>query len=192
MDINDTIRTFIACAIPRPILQKISLLQDQLKTYKWKVKWVPVSNIHLTLSFLGDIQRSMPQKIIHTIDPLIIEQKPFMFSLGNLGVFPDVRRPNVLWIGLSGDIEPIVSFQSRLQYSLRPLGFSEDKRKFKAHLTLGRLKGPVPKNELAKALCMDISGEKNQFICDRLVLYQSKLSSKGATYFVLHEWRLAL
>jgi 2'-5' RNA ligase len=192
MGIDDTIRTFIACAIPRPILHKIALLQDQLRTYNWKVKWVPVSNIHLTLSFLGDIQRSMPQKIILALDPLVDEQKPFTFSLGNLGVFPGVRRPDVLWIGLSGDIEPLVGFQSRLQDSLRPLGFPVDKRKFKAHLTLGRLKGPVPKNEIAEALCMDISGEKNQFVCNRLVLYQSKLSSKGATYYVLHEWQLGI
>jgi len=191
MDINtnQTIRTFIACPIPRAISQKIALVQDQIKAYQWKVRWVPVSNIHLTLSFLGDIHPSMQQKIVHAINPLIVRQKPFEFCLGNLGVFPGARRPNVLWIGLNGDIAPLVSFHKHLQHALMSLGFSGEKRTFKAHLTLGRIKGPVSKNQLAQALCMDISGDKYQFICDRLVFYQSQLSSTGAKYSILHEWK---
>jgi len=185
---HKTIRTFIACPIPMAISQKISLVQDQLKAYHWNVKWVPVSNMHLTLSFLGNIQPSMKQKIIYAIDPLISEQKPVRLFLGNMGVFPNTRRPNVLWIGLNGDIGPLMTFQKRLQDALKHLGISENKRHFKAHLTLGRIKGPIPKNQLAKALCLDITEEKNQFICDRLVFYQSQLSSKGAQYSILHEW----
>jgi len=189
---NNTIRTFIACPIAKPISQRIVQVQDQIKTYKWKIRWVPASNIHLTLSFLGDIHSSMQQKIIHAINPLINAQKPFEFTLGNLGVFPNARRPNVLWIGLTGDIGPLVTFQKHLQDALKPLGFSGDKRNFKVHLTLGRIKGPVPKNQLAEVLCMDISGEMQSFICDRIVFYQSKLSSKGAKYFILHDWKFDL
>jgi 2'-5' RNA ligase len=191
MDIkNNTIRTFIACPIPAAILKKISHVQDQIMSYQWKVRWVPVSNIHLTLSFLGDIHPSMQQQIVHAINPLIDTQKSFALNLGNLGVFPNARRPNVLWIGLTGEIRPLVIFQKNLQAALIPLGFPDNKRNFKAHLTLGRIKGPVPKNQLAEVLCMDISGENLQFCCDLLVFYQSKLSSKGAQYFRLHDWKL--
>jgi len=183
-------RTFIACPIPVAILKKISQVQDQINSYQWKMRWVPVSNIHLTLSFLGDIHPSMQQKIVYAINPLIDTQKPFAFDLGNLGVFPNARRPNVLWIGLTGDIRPLVIFQKNLQSALIPLGFRQDKRNFKAHLTLGRIKGPVPKNQLAEVLCLDVTRENLQFCCDRLVFYQSKLSSKGAQYFRLHDWEL--
>jgi 2'-5' RNA ligase len=193
MDINNnTIRTFIACPIPSATLQQISQIQDQIKSYKWRVRWVSVSNIHLTLSFLGDIHISMLQKIVHALNPLVNTQESFRFVLGNLGVFPNTSRPNVLWLGLTGDTRPLVVFQKNLQNALIPLGFSEDKRKFKAHLTLGRIKGPVPKNQLATALCMDISGENHQCCCDRLVFYQSQLSSKGAQYFKLHEWTFCI
>jgi len=192
MPANNTIRTFIACPIPMEISTRLLKLQDQLSIYNWKVKWVPVSNIHITLSFLGDIQSSMQKTITQAIQPLIRSQKPFELSLGNLGVFPGVRRPNVLWVGLTGEIQSLIIFQNKLEGVLKPLGYIGDKRNYKAHLTVGRIKGPVPKNQLAKVLCLDISKENQKFICDRLVFYQSILSPKGAQYSVLHEWHFNL
>jgi len=190
MNTNNTMRTFIACPIPKDISKRLLQLQDQLRNYNWKVRWVPVSNIHITLSFLGDIHTSMQNKIIHAIHPLIDQQTPFELSLGNLGVFPGARRPNILWVGLSGDFHRLIDFQKKLKGVLKLLGFNGDKRNFKAHLTLGRFKGAVPKKQLAEALCMDILSENQTFICDQFVFYQSKLSPKGAQYAVLHEWHL--
>ncbi|KPA19465.1 2'-5' RNA ligase [Candidatus Magnetomorum sp. HK-1] len=190
MEKSKTIRTFIACPIPQVQMQKITRIQERLKKYRWKARWTPVANIHLTLSFLGDIHLYQQTKIEKALKPLTLSQNAFKFHLGNLGVFPSPNRPNVMWLGLSGDVQALITFQKKVQSALEPLGFPVDKRPFKAHLTIGRFKGHIPKDQLAEALCMDIISENCQFCCDRMVFYQSILSSKGACYNALAEWKL--
>ncbi|ETR73031.1 MAG: 2'-5' RNA ligase [Candidatus Magnetoglobus multicellularis str. Araruama] len=187
---HNTIRTFIACPIPETALLLIVDLQDQIRSFEWKIKWVPVTNIHLTLCFLGDISPSQQQHIVNAITPVTASHKAFDFSLGNPGVFPNPKRPNVLWLGLHGHVSQLKAFQANIQSALKPLGFSENKRSFKAHLTLGRIKGPVLEKQMARVLCMDIASKQCQFTCNRLVFYQSKLSRQGASYSVLNEWIL--
>jgi 2'-5' RNA ligase len=183
-----TIRTFIAFPLPESVLTKISMIQERLKQYNWKVRWVPLSNIHLTLSFLGDIDILQKQRIENTLSPLLASQMPFQLRTGNLGVFPNPRRPNVIWLGMLGDTQKLIQFQKKVQLSLEPLGFPVDKRPFKPHLTIGRVKSFIPENQLAEMLCMDFSDQPCDFSYNRLVFYQSILSSRGAKYYSLAEW----
>jgi len=186
---SKTIRTFIAFPIPQAALIQIEQVQQSVQQFRWKkVRWVPIANIHLTLSFLGDINRNQQNDIVQAIFPIAETQAPFHLVTANLGVFPNARRPNIIWLGLRGDTQSLVNFQQEIQSALKPLGFKLEKRPFKAHLTLGRVKGAIPENELADMLCMEIPD--CSLTCDRLVFYQSQLSPKGARYFVLHEWQL--
>jgi len=185
MNSSKTMRTFIACPIPKETVQSIKNVQEKLKKYNWKIRWTPVENIHLTLSFLGNINLQQKINIEKTLEPLVLSQKVMKFQLGNLGVFPSTNRPNILWIGLSGDNQDLIGFQKKVQTELIPLGFPVDKRPFKAHLTIGRVKGRIPKNQLGDALCMDILSENYKFCFDSVVFYQSILSPQGATYKVI-------
>jgi len=188
MNNQEKMRTFIACPIPENVLEKIFLIQERLKQFHWKIRWVPLSNIHLTLSFLGDIDPALQQDIEKILVQLVNQHHSFNFSLGHLGVFPNPRRPSVIWIGLLGDTQALIQFQKKLQLALEPLGFPLDKRSFKAHLTLGRVKSQIPGNELAEMLAMKPSEQECRFICDRIVFFQSILSPKGAKYYSLSKW----
>ncbi|MDH3356068.1 MAG: hypothetical protein OEM06_01260, partial [Desulfobacteraceae bacterium] len=53
---SKTIRTFIAIEIPGNVISKIHELQEGIKVYGLKIKWVRSENIHLTLKFLGDVE----------------------------------------------------------------------------------------------------------------------------------------
>lgn len=54
------------------------------------------------------------------------------------GRFGSVRRPQVFWTGLDGDVEPLESLARRLAHAARTLGLAVEERAFRPHLTLGR------------------------------------------------------
>ena len=67
--------------------------------------------------------------------------------LRGIGAFPHWRRPKVMWAGLNGDIEKLSRLRNTLNDELELLGFKAEKRPYRPHLTLGRFKGPVKRNE---------------------------------------------
>ena len=68
------------------------------------------------------------------------------------GVFPGLRRPRVMWIGLGGETEALIQLQVALDTGLADLGFEKEKRPFKAHLTLARIKDRVDSGLVLRAI----------------------------------------
>ena len=100
------IRSFIAIQLPQELRSALRELAAPLQGLSLNVKWVPESNYHLTLKFLGDIA---PDDIHGLTDHLqaLAERDSFSLSLGGWGMFPDRKRPSVIWVGLGGDLEAL-------------------------------------------------------------------------------------
>ena len=138
---NDQVRTFVAVLISRQArlalencIQKLSVLAPS------GVRWVDSQGIHLTLRFLGNIPA-------HAVDDVLAAQAsaagacpPFLVQLSQLGMFPNQRRPRVLWAGVSGDTDALQRLQESVEAQLEDVGFPRDKRPFSPHLTLGRVR----------------------------------------------------
>jgi 2'-5' RNA ligase len=184
---GEKLRAFIAISLPEPVLQGIVTAQETLKRSGLKIRWVRKEGIHLTLKFLGDIDRDSVEKISEAMERATGSFSPFTLWAEGIGVFPNLRRPRVAWVGLSGDIEILRALQRDLESQLSGLGFPKEKRPFKGHLTLGRVKGRLDGIKLQEAL-EDLGDFRTEsFTAQSLVLFQSELRPDGAVYSRLAE-----
>jgi 2'-5' RNA ligase len=178
----ESIRTFIAFEIPEHVLSAIGEIQEILKSSKFNIKWVRPESIHLTLKFLGSIDPAAVEQIERVLRDTVKPYEPFSIQARGLGVFPGAKRPRVLWIGITGQIDRLIGLQRNLDKNLRAIGFSGDKRPFKGHLTLGRVKGSIDANRMRNVLTRYNEFEAEPFTVGPLILYKSDLHPTGAVY----------
>jgi 2'-5' RNA ligase len=178
----DTIRTFIAFNLPKNIISSISEIQNRFKSYAFKARWVNPENMHLTLKFLGDINYTDIENVSKTIINAVNNHTPVTLAVKGSGVFPGIKRPRVIWVGLTGDIEKLTSIQNDIEENLEKLGFPREKRPFRGHLTLGRIKGKINPKKLLDAMEKCEKFESELFIADKIFLFKSDLKSTGSVY----------
>jgi RNA 2',3'-cyclic 3'-phosphodiesterase len=179
---SKTIRTFIAIEIPKTVISKIRELQGVIKAYGFKIRWVRAENIHLTLKFLGDIEEIKINEIAEAVSKTAEQHSPISLKAKGIGVFPGIKRPHVLWVGLSGQLEALIKLQQTLDENLIALGFSSEERPFKGHLTMGRIKDRIDVKKLGDALMAFRRFESETFTAGQIILYKSELTPSGAIY----------
>lgn len=192
LDKNRTIRTFIAFKLPEKILLYISEIQKKLKSCRFKARWVRPENIHLTLKFLGDVEISDIGKISDAISESADGFAPISIRAKGIGVFPSIKRPKVLWIGISGQMDELVGLQQKLDENLSKLGFPKEKRAFNGHLTLARAKEYIDPKKMIDAMIKFKEFESEPFTADRLIFFRSRLKPSGAEYSELASAELAV
>ena len=178
---DNKIRSFIAVEIPNEIRNMLMEFQNKLKSIRDDIKWVRPESLHLTLKFLGDVEKNRIVDLTALINQTIQEFKPFNFSLGGTGVFPNTRRPNVLWVGVLQGKEHLITMASVLNRSLIKMGFEEERREYHPHLTLGRVRS---KRKIVKTIDLmeSLSFLEQSFWVQELVLMKSDLKPSGAEY----------
>ena len=184
----DLIRAFIAVTLPEPLAGLVSEVQQKLKAQGLRIAWVPPGNVHLTLKFLGDIESADIDPISAVMFDCALRIEPLTFTARGLGVFPDLRRPRVVWLGITGDMPQLIAFQKDLDNRLAALGsgrFKLEDKPFKGHLTLGRIKARLDAGILVKAFRETGRVESHAFTVDAIHLIQSRLTSSGSIYMPL-------
>jgi 2'-5' RNA ligase len=101
-------------------------------------RWVPPDRWHLTLLFLGDVPAERVPALVATAAGAVAVSRPMTLRLAGGGWFGSLRRPQVAWAGLDGDVEPLVELAGRLAAGARSLRLAVEDRPFRPHLTLGR------------------------------------------------------
>lgn len=188
---TDTLRTFIAIPVPMTVTAFVADVQDRLKRTGASVRWVRPENVHLTLAFLGDIDAGRTAAVAGQIDAVATDTVRFHLSAGGVGVFPDLRRARVLWVGLRGDIDRLAALKTRLDDALAEIGFRPERRPFRPHLTIGRPRRRLPPGDATRWMAELQSESTESFAVDRLAFYQSTLKPTGAVYTLLHSAPLA-
>ena len=183
---EDRIRSFIAVELgDGDILTKIVGLQRTLIQTGADLKIVEPQNIHATLRFLGEIPSSLVESICQAMRQ--IKFQPFDLELEGLGFFPDYRRPNVVWVGITrGEVE-LCSIFNQLEPNLRKLGFAPDRKGFSPHLTIARVRSGRNRQKLVEAVEALKDQRLGSMIVDRLKLKKSVLTPKGPIYTTLYE-----
>lgn len=184
---SEKIRSFIAIDLPASVLEVISKTQERLRKVGLGIRWARPEGIHLTLKFLGDIEKGDVEKIREAMGRAVEGASSFSLRGEGLGVFPDFDRPRVVWVGLSGDVHRLQALQRSLDVQLQELGFPGEKRPFKGHLTLGRAKGRLNGTQLRRALQRFEDFATEVFMAQALTLFQSDLRPDGAVYTKLVE-----
>ena len=114
-------------------------LREALAQWEHDLRWVAPELIHLTLSFLGEVHDPTP--VMQALESC--HCVPMDLSVGKLGVFPNLRRPAALWVGVAETRETpgtLNRLQAEVAQALLPFAKPES-RPFAPHLTLARIRG---------------------------------------------------
>ena len=179
-----TKRTFIAFKVfaGREILNCISHLRRTLE--KERIKWIDPDRLHITLTFIGDTTTEQVDSIDNILEKYVPWYPPQMMRIHDLGIFRNLRNPRVLWLGMD-PLPSLNDLKIQIDNDLEETGLSIEKREFKPHLTLGRIKSMNNKTLLAD-LVQEYQGKLFQAdTIDELVLFESVLRPEDYEYLPL-------
>ena len=182
----EQVRSFIAIELPDRLKEELVQLQVKLKLGKQAgVKWVDPYSIHLTLKFLGNVAVDRIGEITGAMEAAAQGIPPFHLEVKELGVFPNLRRVQVVWVGVSGEVDKLGQLQQCLESRLAHLGFTPESRPFTPHLTLARLRNGVSVDERQRFGKL-IAGTGFEATCaievEAISLMRSQLTREGAIY----------
>lgn len=187
---SQLIRTFIAIPLSGRIKEELLKLQEELKKSQAQVKWVRPEGTHLTLKFLGNVEGEKILEIEEAVAKKTKDCSPFLLSLGCLGVFPDLRHPRVIWVGVEEGAFEVKELAKKVEKALLSLGFKKEGRPFSPHLTLGRVKGPKNIEGLKEILSRLKTKKISSLNVDRIEIVKSQLTQQGAIYTTLGKLQL--
>jgi len=184
------VRLFVALNLPPAVREALWAATAPLRDLKLPVKWVRGDGVHLTLKFLGDVTDEQEPELAAALARAATGTRALSLTLGGFGVFPDFKRPRVLWVGIAP--EPgLEILQHRVEQEFAPLGFPTEGRPFRPHVTLGRAARDA--RPLAFAGLEEALGRREfteSTLVSALDLMESTLQSGGAVYYVKHSERL--
>jgi 2'-5' RNA ligase len=139
----------------------------------------------LTLKFLGNIVEETVGKVTEAMEAAAEGASPFSLEVKELGVFPNLNRVQVVWVGVVGEVDKLAKLQQSIDSNLTPLGFAPESRPFTPHLTLARMRNEASLTERQKwgQLVAKTSFETSYtFEVNSVNLMRSQLTPQGAIY----------
>ncbi|MDO8803664.1 MAG: RNA 2',3'-cyclic phosphodiesterase [Elusimicrobiota bacterium] len=152
------------------------------------VKWVEPENFHITYAFLGDLGQSGAAAAAKGMEAGLDGVKAFRISSGGFGVFPSARRPSVLWVGIAEGAAGLREAAGKLAEGLAGAGLIYENR-FEPHVTIGRVKGPLPENFIRRAADF-ASAKKAVSALSSVDLMESVLTPDGPAYRQVYSKKL--
>jgi 2'-5' RNA ligase len=178
------LRLFVAWPLDDAIRRELARITGPLRSQLPAASWPRPESIHLTFAFLGDTPADRVAAISRALDSCADAQAIDVRG-GEVGVFPDERRPRVAWIGLEPR-EPVTALANRVRAALANAGVGFDEKPFRPHLTLARVKASWRASDVAKLREAFRGWASPSAMLDRIVLYESRLGPSGAVHTELH------
>jgi len=192
---NQQIRSFIAIELPEEVRSALHRLQAELTLPQYSfVKCVSPEGIHITLKFLGNISPQKVTEVTRVMEQASQGVSPFQLQITEVGAFPNMRQPRVLWVGIKGELDKLTAWQKRIDDGLVPLGFAKEARPFTPHLTLARVRencSPGDRRGLGELVMKTPVEVDYKVTVNSLSLMKSQLSPGGAVYSRLAEVKLS-
>jgi RNA 2',3'-cyclic 3'-phosphodiesterase len=189
---SGTVRAFIAIELERDVLKALDRVQSELKRRVRgdSVRWTSSSGIHLTLKFLGNVPADQVPAIVSGIERACVPFESFPLSFADLGCFPNLQRPRVVWVGLESASDVLMALQHAVEIEIAPLGYPPEERGFTPHLTLGRAQRTASTEDLrtvGRLIGERQVGQIASMQVNAVSLMRSELRPAGAVYTCLHE-----
>jgi len=181
------IRLFVALIIPNETKNQIKEIRKKIFPDEDKFRWEDNPKIHLTLKFIGEVKENLLELITKELNFLEHFQK-INCTLEKFGFFFKAKdEPRILWLGLNLD-KSLYSIVEELNQRLSKFQIPFEHRKFKAHLTLLRIKNDVSKDFISKFSNAKIP--ETNFSANEIVLMKSELTANGSTYTEIKKYYL--
>ena len=168
-------RLFAALEVPRDAALSLSLLRGGLSG----ARWIDTVNYHITLRFMGDVDRHMADDIAYGLDR--VQRPSFLVNLSGVGAFGG-KKPHSVYAAVAASPE-LTLLQSELERICQRLGLEAEPRKYIPHVTLARLKNTSPE-QVAQYLTGRGDFSALPFRAGRFVLMSSKDSVGGGPYVI--------
>ena len=140
--VNTAWRLFIAVPLPRPVIAFVGDVIRDLRDEPWPVRWVAADGAHITLHFLGETEPERAELLRLALGPVISAHEAFELRTADLGAFPSIKRPRVLWLGLWGPAHRLATLHAAIGETLSEYEFEvAGDEQFHPHITHGRLRG---------------------------------------------------
>ena len=174
-------RTFIAVELKEELKKKIEEVQTPLKKLGADVSWVKPGNVHATLKFLGEVPEDKIERVFEGTKKALEGIKGFKLSLKDLGCFPNMKRPRVVWIGVEKGKEELALMAKKIEQEMENIGYPKENREFSPHLTIGRVKSPKNIERLAEQI-KTTNFQTEEIEIKEVVVMRSQLNPAGAIY----------
>ena len=192
-DSQSRLRLFVALDLPAEAKAALAATIGQLQSViPAGVRWVNPAGIHLTLKFLGDTEDGWVTPLLTALRESAAagDSTPFPLHLDGLGVFPSYRDPRGIYAGVGGDMDSLTQAQRRVEQAVVRLGFPQEKRPFRPHLTLGRVRegvAPAVRRQIADTIATQAAALSPEYawMAGEICLIRSNLTPSGAVYTTL-------
>ena len=186
-----SLRVFLALDLDQTIKDQLIRLQNRLDKIGADVRWTKVEQIHLTMKFLGEISDEMAVDICRLCQNVCAEFEPFEFDVRSAGCFANYGRPRVIWIGVDDPSGSVRRLHERIEKTLGPLGLRRERRAFKPHVTLGRVRSARNAIELRAEVEKNNNFEAGSAQASQITIYSSQLDPEGPVHTVIGRAKFA-
>lgn len=189
-------RLFSALELPIELREQLDdvLARFRESTPRRGVRWVRSNNIHVTLKFYGAVDADLVPQLEAGLVRAAQTAEPIALTVQGLGVFPNPARPQVIWVGLQGDRDPLQRLAAVVEQEATALGFPPEAREYTPHLTLGRVRPQLSvegHDQVMKLLEQADVQALGEFRPEHLSLMASELRPGGSVYQCLFSTPLA-
>ena len=178
---RQTVRSFLAIELSKLLKEEARFFVETIQNRYPGFRFIEPHNWHLTLHFLGDVEPEKIEPLSSHLKNALAGIAPFSISLEGLGVFPNVQKPRILWIGVSGDIPKLLALKKQVDAVLQKLHFQIETRSFHPHITIARIKEGTRHEYSISDQTLTFKAKTSDEIRS-LTLFRSDLFPGGAQY----------
>ena len=180
-----SLRVFLALDLDQTIKDQLIRLQNRLDKIGADVRWVESEHVHLTMKFLGEISDQMAVDVCRLCQNVSVEFEPFGFEVRSAGCFANHGLPRVIWVGVEDPSGCVRRLHERIEKTLGPLGLRRERRTFKPHVTLGRVRSARNAIELRAEVVKNDNFEAGIARASEITIYSSQLGPEGPIHTVI-------
>lgn len=192
---SNTVRLFIACEVPEDVQATIGEIINELhEGADGAVRWAKPSGVHVTLKFLGEVPQKKLPGIKMALGEAVMRHSPFNLELGPMGLFGGREGLRVMWVGIAGDVLRLEALVRDVNLALSVVGFEPERRPFRPHLTLGRVRDEVSTRQRAEIEVATgrIDVPAVPWRTSQISLMRSRITPQGASYDVVATFPLRM
>ena len=183
-------RLFIGVKLPRKISETFFFVRSTAFNYDKCFTWSSGNNSHITLLFLGSVNKDMIEQIIKRIQLCLVNENKLKISISHTGAFPNEQNPRVLWLGIDKGREELQKINYDLRVTLENFHYFNAKPNFIPHITIGRLKEKYHSNKIDIKEFFNTVYSPMEININSICLLESVKISRGVQYNKIKEFPL--
>ncbi|MBI4398128.1 MAG: RNA 2',3'-cyclic phosphodiesterase [Candidatus Omnitrophica bacterium] len=187
---QDTFRLFLGISLIQTFEKEIEKLLKVFGPYSGQVQWANPSQMHLTLHFFGEVPVRQMDVFQVLLRNLTVRFRPFYLRLKDIGAFPNLAHPKILWVGIDGDLQELNDLEKAISLEMVRLGQEIERREFTPHLTLGRVRaGKRIRFEMPPDY--QTYSSPGRHCVTEITLFKSELTPRGPVHTALEHFPLS-